>query len=117
MSRRSTTLLKTALAAVHYTGAGSLLAPYTRGAGVIFMLHQVDPTPPQAFEPNRSLKVTPNFLEDYVKALLSGVPFALMNTLKRYAGGRLPVLKARNAGSAAAFGNLDPSGRGQYHPR
>ena len=27
----------------------------------------------------------------YVKALLSGVPFALMNTLNRYAGGRLPA--------------------------
>jgi peptidoglycan/xylan/chitin deacetylase (PgdA/CDA1 family) len=67
MSRRSTTLLKTALAAVHYTGAGNLLAPYTRGAGVIFMLHQVDPAPPQAFEPNRILKVTPSFLEDVVR--------------------------------------------------
>ena len=53
MSRRATALLKTALAAVHYSGAGDLLAPYTRGAGVIFMLHQVDPTPPQAFEPSR----------------------------------------------------------------
>ena len=47
MSRRSTTFLKTALAAAHYTGAGNLLAPYTRGASVIFMLHQVDPTPPR----------------------------------------------------------------------
>jgi peptidoglycan/xylan/chitin deacetylase (PgdA/CDA1 family) len=27
----------------------------------------------------------------YVKALLSGVPFALMNTLNLYAGGRLPA--------------------------
>ena len=70
MSRRSTTLLKTALAAVHYTGAGNLLAPYTRGAGVIFMLHQVDPTPPQAFEPNRILKVTPSFLEDVVREVI-----------------------------------------------
>ena len=70
MSRRSTTFLKTALAAVHYTGAGNLLAPYTRGAGVIFMLHQVDPTPPQAFEPNRILKVTPSFLEDVVREVI-----------------------------------------------
>jgi peptidoglycan/xylan/chitin deacetylase (PgdA/CDA1 family) len=67
MSRRSTTLLKTALAAVHYSGAGNLLAPYTRGAGVIFMLHQVDPRPPQEFEPNRILKVTPDFLESVVR--------------------------------------------------
>ena len=64
MSRRSTALLKTALAVVHYSGAGNFLAPYTRGAGVIFMLHHVDPTPPQPFEPNRILKVTPDFLDE-----------------------------------------------------
>ena len=70
MSRRSTALLKTALAAVHYTGAGNLLAPYTRGAGVIFMLHHVDPAPPQPFEPNRILKVTPAFLEAVVREVI-----------------------------------------------
>jgi hypothetical protein len=40
MSRRSTKLLKAALAAVHYSGAENILAPFTKGAGVIFMLHQ-----------------------------------------------------------------------------
>jgi len=71
MSRRSTALLKTALAAVHYTGAGNLLAPYTRGAGVIFMLHQVDPHPPAEFEPNRILKVTPQFLDEVVRDVIA----------------------------------------------
>jgi len=66
VSRRSTALFKTALAAVHYSGAGNLLAPYTRGAGVIFMLHHVDPAPPQEFEPNRILKVTPSFLDSVI---------------------------------------------------
>lgn len=70
MSRRSTVFLKTALAAVHYTGAGNFLAPYTRGAGVIFMLHQVDPEPPREFEPNRILKVTPTFLDSVVREVL-----------------------------------------------
>ena len=70
MGRRATTLLKTALAAVHYTGAGQLLAPYTRGAGVIFMLHQVDPKPPEEFEPNRILKVTPAFLDEVVREVV-----------------------------------------------
>ncbi len=69
MGRRQTQFLKTALAAVHYSGAGSLLAPYTRGSGVILMLHQVHPEPPQAFEPNRILKVTPDFLEQVVLAV------------------------------------------------
>lgn len=70
MSRRSTRLLKAALAAVHYSGAESFLGPLTRGAGVIFMLHQVRPEPPLAFEPNRILKVTPDFLEAVVEAML-----------------------------------------------
>ena len=47
-----------------------LFAPYTGGAGVIFMLHHVDPSPPQAFEPNRILKVTPDFLEDVVREVI-----------------------------------------------
>jgi peptidoglycan/xylan/chitin deacetylase (PgdA/CDA1 family) len=70
MSRRSTKLLKAALAAVHYSGAESLFAPFTGGAGVIFMLHQVRPEPPLAFEPNRILRVTPEFLEAVVQAML-----------------------------------------------
>ena len=70
MSRRSTKLLKAALAAVHYSGAESLLAPFTRGAGVVFMLHQVCPEPPQPFEPNRILRVTPDFLNSVVRTLL-----------------------------------------------
>ncbi len=69
MSRRSTRLLKAALAAVHYSGAEGLLGPLTKGVGVIFMLHQVRPEPPLAFEPNRILKVTPDFLEAVVEAM------------------------------------------------
>jgi len=53
---------------VHYSGAENLLAPYTKGAGVIFMLHQVRPEPPRTFEPNRILRVTPDFLESVVRA-------------------------------------------------
>lgn len=66
MSRPSNKLLKAALAAVHYSGAESLLAPLTKGAGVIFTLHQVDPEPPEEFEPNRILKVTPDFLDEVI---------------------------------------------------
>jgi peptidoglycan/xylan/chitin deacetylase (PgdA/CDA1 family) len=71
MSRRNTNLLKAALAAVHYSGAESFLGPLTRGVGVVFMLHQVRPEPPQAFEPNRILKVTPDFLETVVVSMLN----------------------------------------------
>lgn len=56
-------MLKTALSALHYSGVGSLFAPLTRGNGVIFTLHQVQPGPGQPFDPNRILRVTPAFLE------------------------------------------------------
>jgi len=63
MSRRSTKLLKAALTTLHYTGIDGMMAPMARGVGVIFMLHHVNPSPPQDFEPNRILKITPAFLE------------------------------------------------------
>lgn len=66
MSRRGTGLVKAALSALHYSGADSLIAPYTAGAGAIFMLHHVTPEAPRDFEPNRILKVTPEFLEQLV---------------------------------------------------
>ena len=59
MSRRTTKYLKAALTALHYSGAGDLLAPLTGGLGAIFMLHQVGPEAPAAFSPNRILKISP----------------------------------------------------------
>ena len=67
MSKRSTQLLKAALSALYYTGADGLTAPFTRGDGVIFMLHRVTPEPVREFEPNRILKVTPEFLDNVVR--------------------------------------------------
>lgn len=66
MGRNSTKLLKAALSALHYSGADGLIAPFTSGNGVIFMLHRVTPEEPEDFEPNRILKVTPDFLEGVI---------------------------------------------------
>ena len=63
MSRRTTRILKAVLSALHYSGADSMIAPFTRGIGAIFMLHHTSPEKPGKFEPNRILKVTPHFLE------------------------------------------------------
>lgn len=63
MGRATTGLIKAALSAMHYTGIGDLMAPLTRGVGVIFTLHNVVPEAPAEFEPSRILKVTPGFLE------------------------------------------------------
>ena len=66
MSRRSTKLLKAVLSTLHFSGADSVMAPLTRGIGAIFMLHHVGPEKPGRFEPNRILKVTPDFLEQVI---------------------------------------------------
>ena len=71
MSRTTTSLLKAALSAMHYSGADSLMAPWTRGQGVVFMLHHVRPEPPQSFEPNRILKITPEFLDTVISQVLA----------------------------------------------
>lgn len=70
MSQRTTTLFKAALSALYYTGAGRLLSPLTSGAGVIFTLHQVSPEAPKDFEPNRILKITPEFLEQVLRLVI-----------------------------------------------
>jgi len=61
-----TRLLRAALSALHYSGADSVIAPLTRGIGAVFMLHHVRPEKPDSFEPNRILKVTPDFLEQVI---------------------------------------------------
>jgi peptidoglycan/xylan/chitin deacetylase (PgdA/CDA1 family) len=67
MSRRTTGIVKAVLSALHYSGADSMMAPFTRGIGAIFMLHHVSPEKPGRFEPNRILKVTPQFLEAVIR--------------------------------------------------
>ena len=67
MARNKANLFSTALSVLHYTKADRLLAPLTRGQGVIFMLHHVRPGEPANFEPNRILAVKPEFLEGVIQ--------------------------------------------------
>jgi peptidoglycan/xylan/chitin deacetylase (PgdA/CDA1 family) len=58
---------------LHYSGAASLLSPWLRGRGTVFMLHHVLPTSRQAsnFTPNAGLEVTPEFLDDVIQLVKS----------------------------------------------
>lgn len=56
-------VLKSGLKALYYSGSDKLLAPFTQGVGLIFMLHQVTPDPLPDFAPNGILKVEPEFLD------------------------------------------------------
>ena len=66
MARPKANLFSAALTVLHYTKIDRLMAPLTRGQGVIFMLHHVRPGAPEDFEPNRILRVTPEFLESVI---------------------------------------------------
>ncbi len=59
--------MKAALNALYYTGGHKMMAPFTRGAGVIFMLHHVVPEANEEFSPNRILRITPDFLENVIE--------------------------------------------------
>jgi peptidoglycan/xylan/chitin deacetylase (PgdA/CDA1 family) len=60
-----------ALDAIGKTGLDSLLAPLTRGMGVILTLHQVRPLVGRSFAPNRILEITPEFLDAALTCLKS----------------------------------------------
>jgi peptidoglycan/xylan/chitin deacetylase (PgdA/CDA1 family) len=67
MSRRTKQLRRAAISMLHYSGMDSLLALFTRGLGAILTLRHISPDKPAAFELNRDLKVTPQFLVQVIQ--------------------------------------------------
>jgi peptidoglycan/xylan/chitin deacetylase (PgdA/CDA1 family) len=58
-----------AFEALYYSGLSRMLRPFTAGTGAILTLHQVRPARPDAFQPNRFLEVTPEFLDAVLQRL------------------------------------------------
>jgi len=59
-------LIRTGLEALYFTASHLALRPFFGGIGAILTLHHVRPALPGAFQPNRLLEVTPEFLEKIV---------------------------------------------------
>jgi peptidoglycan/xylan/chitin deacetylase (PgdA/CDA1 family) len=55
--------------ALYFSGAHRLLRPLLGGVGAILTLHHVRPPRADAFQPNRLLEVSPEFLEDVIRGL------------------------------------------------
>jgi peptidoglycan/xylan/chitin deacetylase (PgdA/CDA1 family) len=62
MKQLRNTVIRAGLEALYFSGAHVLLRPIFSGVGAIFMLHHVRPPREGAFQPNRHLEITPDFL-------------------------------------------------------
>ena len=62
-------LIRLGLEALYFSGAHLLFRQWWGGVGTIVTLHHVRPATFGTFQPNRSLHVTPEFLDEFVRAL------------------------------------------------
>jgi peptidoglycan/xylan/chitin deacetylase (PgdA/CDA1 family) len=69
MTSLKTTIIRSGLETLYFSGANVLMRPFVGGVGVILTLHHVRPPRPDAFQPNRLLEVTPEFLERVLRYL------------------------------------------------
>ena len=60
------TIIRTGLETLYFSGAHLLMQPFFAGVGAILMLHHVRPGRTDEFQPNQLLEVTPEFLEQTV---------------------------------------------------
>jgi peptidoglycan/xylan/chitin deacetylase (PgdA/CDA1 family) len=65
------TIIRTGFDTLYFSGAHVLLRPFFEGVGAILMLHHVRPPRGGAFQPNRGLEVSPEFLSQTIGWLRS----------------------------------------------
>ena len=70
MSALKKTIIRGGLETLYFSGMHHLMRPLVGGVGVILGLHHVRPARLEAFQPNRLLEVTPDFLEQLLNLLV-----------------------------------------------
>jgi peptidoglycan/xylan/chitin deacetylase (PgdA/CDA1 family) len=82
-------IIRTGLEALYFSGSHLWLRPFVGGVGAILALHHVRERRRHGFRPNRVLEVTPQFLEDIVKAIRrSGIELVSLDEMHRRLEGR-----------------------------
>lgn len=66
MGRVNKTILRAGLDTLYFSGGHRLANPFFSGIGAVLTFHHVRPRRPDGFQPNRSLEITPEFLEEVI---------------------------------------------------
>lgn len=69
MPRIGKTVIHAGLETLYFTGGYRLARHFLAGAGAILTFHRVRPPRPGAFQPNRSLEITPEFFDEILTRL------------------------------------------------
>jgi peptidoglycan/xylan/chitin deacetylase (PgdA/CDA1 family) len=84
LARLKQTILRTGLEALYFSGSHLWLRPFVGGVGAILTLHHVRPPRHEAFQPNRLLEVTPEFLEAViVRMRRAGIDLVSLDEMHR----------------------------------
>ncbi len=84
MSVWKKTIYKTGLNMMYYTGVHHVLAPMSKGVGLIVMLHRVLPARDDIYQPNRHLEIDPKFLESVIMRFIEhGLDFVDLDEAHR----------------------------------
>lgn len=62
-------LIQFGMESLYRTGSHKLLRPFVSGVGAILMLHHVRPAREDAFQPNKHLEITPEFLSETLRVI------------------------------------------------
>jgi peptidoglycan/xylan/chitin deacetylase (PgdA/CDA1 family) len=69
MRQMNKTIVWAGLETLYFTGAHRLVRHFLGGLGAILTFHQVRPARSDGFQPNRTLEVTPHFLDELIRHL------------------------------------------------
>jgi peptidoglycan/xylan/chitin deacetylase (PgdA/CDA1 family) len=84
LARISKSVIRAGLETLYFTGGYQLVRPFLSGVGAILTFHHVRPARDEAFQPNRLLEITPEFLDEVVTTLRArGIELVSLDELHR----------------------------------